>query len=222
MPEPERGGLPNLRPEYFVRVDERDDSEFYREPRLVTHIDDTAIAALEKFHAWLLPPGGAVLDLMASWVSHLPPGLELGRLAGLGLNAIELSSNPRLTEWVVQDLNRDPNLPWPDATFDAAICTVSVQYLVRPADVFAEVGRVLKPGAPFAITYSNRCFPTKAVAAWLALGDRDRAELIALYFAHARIFGQPRAYALVAGEDSDPLYCVVAERMGNAGSAGIT
>ncbi len=222
MAEREPEPLPGLPAEFFVRVDEGDDADFYREPRLVTHIDDAAIAALEQFYGWLLPDDGAVLDLMSSWVSHLPPQLQLAHLAGVGLNAVELSANARLTERVVQDLNRDPHLPWPDATFDAAICTVSVQYLVRPATVFAEVGRVLKPGAPFAVAYSNRCFPTKAVAVWLALGDRDRAELIALYFAHARAFGQPRAYELRPGGDGDPLYCVVADRRSDSGSAGMT
>jgi SAM-dependent methyltransferase len=127
------------------------------------------------------------------------------------MNAAELEANPVLTERVIQNLNSNPRLPWPDATFDAAIVTVSVQYLTEPAAVFAEVGRVLKPGAPFAVLYSNRCFPTKAVAVWQSLNDRDHAELIGLYFRLSGRFGPPQAYNLSPGPGSDPLYAVVAE-----------
>ena len=64
--------LPDLPPGAFARVDEGDDAEFYRPARLVTHIDDGAIAELAHFYAKVLPRGGALLDLMSSWVSHLP------------------------------------------------------------------------------------------------------------------------------------------------------
>lgn len=204
--------LPELRPEYFAREDESDDALFYREPRLVTHLDDAATAALIAFYGRIIPPGSQVLDLMSSWVSHLPEELQLGPVAGLGLNRVELEETPRLTERVVQDLNREPTLPWPDATFHAVICSLSVQYLTRPAEVFAEVARVLVPGGIVAVAYSNRCFPTKAVAVWRALNDRDHAELIALYLAHAGGFGQPRAFDLSPGPGADPLYCVIAQR----------
>jgi SAM-dependent methyltransferase len=200
-----------LRPEHFQRHDESDDALFYREPRLVTHIDDAAIAAATRFYGDLIPDGASVLDLMTSWVSHLPAGKPLVAVAGLGMNAAELEANPVLTERVIQNLNSNPRLPWPDATFDAAIVTVSVQYLTEPAAVFAEVGRVLKPGAPFAVLYSNRCFPTKAVAVWQSLNDRDHAELIDLYFRLSGRFRPPQAYNLSPGPGSDPLYAVVAE-----------
>ncbi len=202
-----------LRAEFFARQDESDDALFYREPRLVTHIDDEAIAALTAFYRQLIPDGARVLDLMTSWVSHLPPGKPLSGVAGLGMNLVELEHNPVLTERVVQDLNKDPALPWRDATFDAAIVTVSVQYLTRPQEVFAEVGRVLKPGAPFAVSYSNRCFPTKAVAIWQSLGPRDHAELIGLYFRLSGRFGQAQAYDISPGPGHDPMYVVVARRV---------
>jgi SAM-dependent methyltransferase len=112
------------------------------------------------------------------------------------MNAIELDNNPLLTERVVQDLNRDPRLPWDDGTFDGAVVTVSVQYLVRPVEVFAEVGRVLKPGAPFIVTFSNRCFPTKAVAVWQHLTDDGHGRLVALYFALSGAFTEYEAFDL--------------------------
>ena len=205
-------GRSPLRPEHFQRQDEADDALFYREPRLVTHIDDAAIASASKFYGDLIAPGSLVLDLMTSWVSHLPAGLQLAGVAGLGMNEVELAQNPVLTERVIQDLNRDPVLPWNDATFDAAIVTVSVQYLTRPDAVFREVGRVLKPGAPFAVTFSNRCFPTKAVAAWLSLNSRDQAELIGLYFRLSDAFEAPQAFDLSPGAGHDPLFAVVATR----------
>jgi SAM-dependent methyltransferase len=157
---------------------------------------------------------------MSSWVSHLPSDVEYAVVAGLGMNAAELDANPRLTERVVQDLNVEPKLPWDDGAFDAAIVTVSVQYLTRPGEVFAEVGRVLAPGGPFAVLYSNRCFPTKAVAVWQSLGSPEHADLIGLYFRLAGVFEQPQAYDLSPNPGAtDPLYAVVAARVGLSPSA---
>ena len=203
-----------LLPEHFRRYDETPDELFYREPRMVTHIDDAAIAAATAFYRTLLPGGGRVLDLMTSWVSHLPADADYAAVAGLGMNAEELEANARLSERVVKDLNADPHLPWHDATFDGAIVTVSVQYLTRPVEVFAEVGRVLRPGAPFAVVYSNRCFPTKAVAVWQMLGDREHAELLGLYFRQSGRFAQSRAYDLSPNPgQTDPLFAVVARAL---------
>ena len=198
-----------FRPEHFNRVDEANDSAFYLEPKLVTHIDDAAIASLSRFYGELIPQDSVVLDLMTSWVSHLPSSLTLEHLAGLGMNGEELAENPRLTERVVQDLNLNPVLPFDDQRFDAAIVTVSVQYLTRPAEVFAEVGRVLKAGSPFAVAYSNRLFPTKAVAIWRSLGDREHADLIAVYFRLSGRFAAAQAYDISPGPGSDPMYVVV-------------
>ncbi len=202
-----------LRPEHFEREDESPDAEFYLQPRLVTHIDDAAIGALTAFYRELIPAGGRVLDLMSSWISHLPEDREYAEVTGLGLNGPELEANARLTQRVVHDLNREPRLPFGDASFDAAVVSVSVQYLTRPAEVFAEVGRTLVPGAPFAVAYSNRCFPTKAVAVWRVLDDKDHAELIGLYFRLAGVFGPPQAFDISPGPGSDPMYVVVARKV---------
>lgn len=204
-----------LRPEHFAREDETDDSRFYIEPKLVTHIDDAAIAAARAFYGQMLPPGGEVLDLMTSWVSHLPETHGFRAVAGLGMNVQELEKNGQLTERTIQDLNKEPTLPYDDGRFDGAIVTVSVQYLTSPVEVFAEVGRVLKPGAPFVVTYSNRCFPTKAVAIWRVLDDRDHADLVALYFRLSGQFSQAQAVDLSPNRgNSDPLYAVFAHRLG--------
>jgi SAM-dependent methyltransferase len=200
-----------FRPEHFARQDETADANFYGQARLVTHIDDAAIAAATAFYARILPEGGEILDLMSSWVSHLPPAAHYAGVTGLGMNAEELNANHRLTRHAVQDLNIDPHLPFADAEFAGAVVTVSVQYLTRPTDVFAEVGRVLVPGAPFVVTFSNRCFPTKAVALWQALSDEDHARLVRTYFDLSGAFEPAQTYDLSpAPGRSDPLFAVVA------------
>jgi SAM-dependent methyltransferase len=194
----------------FERIDEGDDAAFYAPPRLVTHIDDQAIAALSQFYGETLAPGSTVLDLMSSWVSHLPPDLALEEVIGHGMNALELAANPRLSRSFIQNLNQHPVLPLADAACDAALCSVSVQYLQRPLEVFAEVRRVLRPGAPFIVSYSNRCFPTKAVAIWRALDQRGHASLIHQYMDHAGFSGIT-AKVLANGMHGDPLVAVVGE-----------
>ena len=194
-------------------MDDSQDGLFYSSPRFVTHIDDDAIATIRRFYGETLPPDGAVLDLMSSWVSHLPNPNAYPSITGLGMNGEELAGNPQLSNWVVQDLNANPVLVMSDETFDGAVVTVSVQDLTRPIDVFAEVGRVLKPGAPFIVSYSNRCFPTKAVAVWRALGDREHADLIGAYFRLSARFEPSSAYDLSpAPGRSDPVFCVVGRR----------
>jgi SAM-dependent methyltransferase len=191
----------------FARGDESDDAEFYAPPRLVTHIDDQAIAALRDYYGKVIAPGSVVLDLMSSWVSHLPDDLELAGLIGHGMNSAELAANPRLTQSFVQNLNRDPALPLGQASCDAALCCVSVQYLQRPLEVFAELRRVLKQGAPCIVSYSNRCFPTKAVAIWQSLDQRSQAALIHRYMDRAGFTGI-KAHVLANGMHGDPLIAV--------------
>jgi SAM-dependent methyltransferase len=191
-------------------MDEAPDRAFYAMTRLVTHIDDGAIAALTALYRDVLPAGGAVLDLMSSWVSHLPPEVAYGRVVGHGMSAEELAANRRLDERLVRDLNETPSLPFEDATFDAACCCVSVQYLTRPVEVFAEIGRVLRPGAPFVVSFSNRCFPTKAVFLWQALEHGQHADLVAHYMLRSGRFERlEKIDAVPEGSGRDPLCAVV-------------
>lgn len=200
--------FPQLPPGAFDKEDPDDDAAFYVEPRLTTHIDDAAIAALTDFYRRLLPPGGALLDLMSSWVSHLPPEVTYGEVIGHGMNAAELAANPRLSRWFVQDLNREPVLPLADDSLDAAMICVGVQYLEQPVAVLADLARVLRPGAPALISFSNRCFPTKAVGIWRALDGAGHARLIELYLRGAG-FSDIAAQRLRDGWTSDPLTVVV-------------
>jgi SAM-dependent methyltransferase len=200
----------------FRRVDESDDLNFYDQPRLVVHIDDAAIAATTALFREYVPAGADVLDLMSSWRSHLPTDIAYGRVAGLGLNADEMRQNPQLTESVVQSLNRNPVLPYADAAFDAAVCTVSVQYLTQPLAVFRELARVLRPGAPAVIVFSNRMFPTKAVAVWQSLDDQGHCDLVETYFRQAGGFTDIVSLDRSPGRWSDPLFAVVGRRGGQS------
>ena len=177
--------LPGLPPGAFDKLDAEEDEYFYEPARLVCHIDDGAIAALTGFYRAVLPAGGVLLDLMSSWVSHLPSEIGYAEVIGHGMNAEELAANPRLSRWFVQNLNRDPMLPLPGNSIDAAMICVSIQYLQRPVAVLREVARVLQPDAPVVIGFSNRCFWTKAVAVWRALDDAGHAKLVEHYLRQA-------------------------------------
>ena len=201
--------------EAFRRYDETPDEEFYKTPRLVTHIDERAIAAVTQLYKELFPAGGEILDLMSSWVSHLPEEVRYERVVGLGMNEVELKENPRLDEYVVQNLNRNPKLPFEEAKFDGVGICVSIDYLTDPVVVLREVGRVTKVGAPVVITFSNRCFPTKAVAIWHRLDDRGHMRLVEDYLEEARNFRNVRCLDRSPHRlFSDLLYAVVGEGTG--------
>ena len=206
----------------FVCDDQRPDPEFYRQPRLVQHLDRACRRQLRRQYGHLIAPGARVLDLMSSWVSHLPEDLDLADLTVLGLNAEELDRNPRANQRLVQDVNFDPRLPFADAAFDAVICTASVEYLRDPARVLAEAGRVLRPGGLVALAFSNRWFPPKVVRIWTELHEFERLGLVVDLLRRAGCFedihtlshrGEPRPF-----DDphplplSDPLYLVWAKR----------
>ncbi|HVB79305.1 MAG TPA: methyltransferase domain-containing protein [Candidatus Binataceae bacterium] len=206
-----------LQPESFRRLDDSDDELFYLAPRFVVHIDHDAIAAVGEIYSSRLPRGGAILDLMSSWRSHLPPELQPARVVGVGLNRSEMEDNPALGEIVMHNLNRTPQLPFEEASFDGAVLTVSVQYLIHPLEVFAEVGRVLRPGAPFIVTFSNRMFPTKAVAIWVNASERQRVDLVIDYFTRSAAFEKIETMDRSSG-GSDPLWAVLGYRRKRPGT----
>lgn len=180
----------------FARDDASGDGGFYTRPRLVNHLDDRAISVLSGMYGQLIHPASNVLDLMSSWKSHLPVELELDSLTGLGMNRIELEANPRLTARVLHDLNANPSLPFEEGRFDAVLCTVSVEYLVHPFDVFADVARVLKPGGLFVVSFSNRWFPPKAIRIWKELHEFERMGLVMEYFLQSRRFGNIHTWSM--------------------------
>ncbi len=204
----------SFQPEHFARLDDSADPLFYTEARKVVHINEAAIAAVAQFFRDTLPADGVVLDLMSSWRTHWPADLPKQRLTGLGLNAEEMADNPDLDDYVVHDLNAEPSLPFDADTFDAVVVTVSIQYMTKPIEVFRDVNRILKPGGVFAVIFSNRMFPTKAVAIWRMLDDQEHVDLVAIYFKQAGHFVEVAAQnrTLVSSEYSDPVYVVTARK----------
>lgn len=208
----------------FERVDESEDTNFYTMPRLVVHVDDHFIATLSQFYRDHLPPNATILDLMSSYKSHLPVDYKAAKIIGHGMNEAELKANDQLDEYFLQNLNKNPVLPYPDATFDAVLTTVSVQYLIRPVEVFKEVGRVLKPGGQYIVSFSNRMFPTKAVRIWREASEELRVALVEQYFAENGLFNAPEVFENIDKRHhssnvfsvffgaNDPVYIVSARR----------
>ena len=190
---------------FFDRHDGGDDADFYAPPRLVTHIDDGAIAAVSELYDELGVLDGRVLDLMSSWVSHLSKKPS-GGLVALGMNTVELQANPMADQVFVQDLNVDPRLPFDDASFDAVVCCVSIDYLVHPVQVLREAARVLRPGGVVVLTFSNRCFPTKAVRGWLSTDDDGRVAIVRAYLEQAGFEVVTTALRTKRRLGRDPLY----------------
>mmetsp|Transcript_33083 Transcript_33083/g.54634 ORF Transcript_33083/g.54634 Transcript_33083/m.54634 type:complete len:297 (-) Transcript_33083:111-1001(-) len=197
------------------RLDKNPDSLFYTDPRFVEHIDENAVKLMTNFVTnRAVKNGDSVLDLCSSWTSHLGEGkVQVKRMAGLGMNEKELSSNPSLTEFTVRDLNDSPKLPYDDASFSVVLCQLSIDYLTRPLEVLKEVGRVLQPGGRVYVLFSNRLFIQKAVALWTGADDIDHAYTVGGY-----LHFSDGGFEDIAAEDlstrkgkrivGDPLYVV--------------
>jgi SAM-dependent methyltransferase len=211
-----------LTPDQRSKLDASNDSSFYSYPRFVTHVDEGFIQQLTDLYRERLKPSIRIFDMMSSWVSHLPDPVTFEHVEGHGMNAEELAKNPRLNHYFVQNLNQDPKLPLPDQSFDAVLNTVSVQYLQYPEAVFTEIHRILKPNGIAIISFSNRMFYDKAIAAWRENSESGRVELVKRYFRSVPGFSEPevierrsQAPAIlqmlgVAG--GDPFYAVIATR----------
>jgi SAM-dependent methyltransferase len=162
----------------------------------VQHIDDTAIDTISRLYGRLIQPESTVLDLMSSWVSHLPEDLPLKSVSGLGMNKEELQSNHRLSDFYVHDLNANPYTSFDDNAFDAAVCTVSVEYLIDPFKIFEEIHRVLKPGGIFIVTFSNRWFPPKAIRIWSEIHEFERMGLVLEFFLKSGHYTNLHTYSM--------------------------
>ncbi|QEQ00295.1 methyltransferase domain-containing protein [Thermosynechococcus sp. CL-1] len=170
-----------LNPYQRTKLDSRSDALFYAAPRFVTHVDDFFLARLTNLYREYLQPQMRVLDLMSSWVSHLPPELSFAEVVGHGMNAAELARNPRLDRYFVQNLNEALALPLEEASFDAVLMAVSVQYLQYPEATFTEIARILKPQGVVIVSFSNRMFFEKAIQAWREGTEGDRVRLVQTY-----------------------------------------
>jgi SAM-dependent methyltransferase len=192
---------PPFRPEDFLRSDSLDDSSFYTVPRLVYHIDEPAVASLTQYYRNNIAKGSDILDICSSWVSHYPLEFPstMGKICASGMNGLELQFNDQLTGgYKAKDLNNDPTLPYEDNSFDVVTCVVSIDYLVEPVKVLKEVHRVLRKGGKVILSQSNRCFPSKAIAMWLKMNDRQHLELINGYLQYAGGYKDVQAFDISA------------------------
>ena len=211
-----------LRPDQRSKLDDTNDINFYDVPRLVTHVDGGFIDRLTELYRSQLQPESRVLDLMSSWVSHLPAEMQFAHVEGHGMNEEELQKNPRLDHYFVHNLNQNPKLPLTDADFDAVLITVSVQYLQYPEAVLSEIYRVLKPNGIVIISFSNRMFYQKAIAAWRDSTDTDRVNLVRQYFQSVDGFSEPEVIVhqpplpgflqMLGLAGGDPFYAVTARK----------
>jgi SAM-dependent methyltransferase len=182
-------------------------------------IDGAAIAAVTNLYRELLPPGGAILDVMSGWVPHLPPEAPYRRVVGIGIERRALAENPFLDEWRVQDLNANPFLPFAANEFDGATICAAIQYLARPAEVLRDIARVLRPGAPLIVTFSNRCVATKAIGCWCLHDETGQLCLVAQHFAEAGNWADIRCLDRTPPGGGQPLYAVIGRSLG-AGPPG--
>lgn len=211
-----------LKPERRTKLDDTDDTVFYSLPRLVTHVDEGFIEQLTNLYRERLKPNTRIFDIMSSWVSHLPEEMEFAHVEGHGMNEEELAKNKRLDRYFVQDFNANPKIPLPDKDFDAVLNTVSVQYLQYPEAIFSEIHRILKPGGIAIISFSNRMFYQKAIAAWREGTELSRVELVKSYFRSTPGFSEPEVIVrtsslpgflqMLGVMGADPFYAVIARR----------
>ncbi len=202
------------------KLDGADDALFYAVPRFVQHLDGGFRARLTDLYRQRLPEGAQLLDLMTSWVSHLPEEIPYPSVIGHGLNAEELQANGRLHRFWVQNFNRDQTLPLEAASVDAVLITAGWQYLQQPEAIAAEVLRILRPGGQLIVAFSNRMFSQKAPRLWLEGTDQDHLLMVARVLV-AQGWPEPELLAEPTrspgplgwlGGQGDPFFAVIATK----------
>ncbi len=155
------------------KIDKNSDLIFYSKPRFVHHLDDGFRTRLTNLYRERISEKAIVLDLMSSWVSHLPKELSYQKVIGHGLNSAELQENKRLDSYWIQDLNNNQTLPLKDSSVDVCLMVAAWQYLQYPEKIAFELRRIIKPGGHLIISFSNRAFWEKAPTIWREGSDLD-------------------------------------------------
>ena len=208
-------------------MDPGNDMGFYASPRFVTHIDDNAINNVRRYYDQVLPRKGRILDFCSSWISHYPSEVVKAGAAGevevlgTGMNERELSKNPVLKHWSVQDLNQNSEVRLPSSSessagekLDASTCVVSIDYLTKPVEILQSIRRQTNEGGKVHLIISNRCFPTKVVSRWLKVDEEDRLTMVGDYLWWSG-WRNVEIQTLVEGSFmTDPLWVVRGENTG--------
>lgn len=113
--------------------------------RHVYHFESMIEDAVARF-ADNLPAGARVLDAGAGESRHCA-AFTRQRYVSVDLAIGDTSWNYRRLDSIA-DLE---HLPFPDASFDAALMIVTIEHLKEPASALAEIARVLRPGAPILV-----------------------------------------------------------------------
>ena len=200
--------------------DSSDDQLFYAEPRFVQHLDDAFRARLTQLYRDRIPARAVVLDLMSSWVSHLPDDGIYERVIGHGLNEKELAANKRLDSYWLQNLNLNQEIPLKANSVDAVLIVAGWQYLQYPEAVAAELLRITRPGGQVIVSFSNRMFFTKAPQVWADGSDRDHLTYVAEvlmaqgWLKPEIVAEETRAVGLkgLVGGKGDPFFSVIATK----------
>ena len=161
-----------------TKTDISDDEIFYQQPRFVHHLSDSFRIRLTNLYSEYLLDHHVILDLMSSWVSHLPPNIRYKKVIGHGMNEAELSSNERLDRFFVQNLNKKQNMPIEDSSVDVGLIVAGWQYLQYPEKVSLELSRVIKSDSLLIISFTNRAFWTKAPNIWTYSSEEKRIEYV--------------------------------------------
>ena len=160
------------------KSDISDDEIFYQQPRFVHHLSDSFRTRLTTLYSEYLLNHHIILDLMSSWVSHLPTNIRYKKVIGHGMNEAELSSNERLDRFFVQNLNKKQNMPIEDSSVDVGLIVAGWQYLQYPEKVSLELSRVIKSDSLLIISFTNRAFWTKAPNIWTYSSEEKRIEYV--------------------------------------------
>tara|TARA_B100001769_G_scaffold25409_1_gene16774 strand:- start:11 stop:661 length:651 start_codon:yes stop_codon:yes gene_type:complete len=160
------------------KSDISDDGIFYQQPRFVHHLSDSFRNRLTSLYSEYLLNHHIILDLMSSWVSHLPSNISYKKVIGHGMNEAELSSNERLDRFFVQNLNKKQNMPIEDSSVDVGLIVAGWQYLQYPEKVSLELSRVIKSDSLLIISFTNRAFWTKAPNIWTYSSEEKRIEYV--------------------------------------------
>ena len=161
-----------------VKSDISDDEIFYQQPRFVHHLSDSFRTRLTNLYSEYLLKHYIILDLMSSWVSHLPSNIRYKKVIGHGMNQAELSSNERLDSFFVQNLNKKQSMPIEDSSVDVGLIVAGWQYLQYPEKVSLELSRVIKSDSLLIISFTNRAFWTKAPNIWTYSSEEKRIEYV--------------------------------------------
>lgn len=175
--------MQGLHEKAFMQANDESDEVFFDRQGLDSLMDMGARTAVTALYRTTLPVGGRTLDVMAGAMSHMPEDAVFQELIGVDVCKKAVEANKALTQSVVQNLNTTPVLPFDDQSFDGAVLCDGFAYLTQPQRVFEDIYRVLKPGVPFIVSFSDRFIPAKAVAIWHALEPEDRVRFISALMA---------------------------------------